>query len=64
MALTIGIYITATIEIAPKKPAIYLLLTILQPCHAPTLVTLYNSLDFPESIAINQRAPSHLMMVV
>ena len=30
-------------------------------CHAPTvpLVTLYDYFDFPESIAINYRAPSH-----
>jgi hypothetical protein len=30
----------------------------LQACHAPTLVTLHNSLNFPESIAIKYRHSS------
>jgi hypothetical protein len=32
----------------------------LRACHAQTHVTLYRSLNFPESIAIKYRDPSHI----
>jgi hypothetical protein len=56
MALTIGIELAATIKIPRTGDSIAI--NHLHACHAPTLATLYNSLDFHESTAIKYRAPS------